>query len=146
MNSKEHVLRLALVERELRAVTDQEIRKLAKTVPAEVQQWLCTLSGSTDDSVDPEGLRGAMKRGRMKGVPDRVSTALTDVCLTDCIEQLGEKSDHPSVDDLLAVTPGLVERHGKTVTRLMFASAVLSEAPAGNAIVKVLKTDPTLAV
>lgn len=146
MNSKEHVLRLALVEREFRSVTDVEIRKLAATTPAEVQHWLCSLSGSTDDSVDAEGLRGAMKRGRMKGVPDRVSTALTDVCLTDCIEQLGEKSDHPTVEDLLAVTSGLVERHGKPVTRLMFASAALSEAPAVNAILKVLKTDPALAV
>jgi hypothetical protein len=146
VNSKEHVLRLALVERELRAVTDTELATLASATSSEVQQWLAGLCGTGDGTFDAQGLRGALKRGRMKGVPDRVSAALTDVCLTDCIEVLGDRSNLPSEDDLRSITPGLVERHGKAVTRLMLASAALSEAPAAAAIVKVLKADPALVV
>jgi hypothetical protein len=80
------------------------------------------------------------------GLPDKFIANVTDPLLQDCIEALGANADFPSVDQLEAVLPGLVSRHGVGAVRLMLAGAVLGEAPAVMAISKVLKTSPTLAV
>jgi hypothetical protein len=146
VNSKEHVLRLALVEKELRLLPDDQLGKLVGACPEEAQKWLINISGTDDETLSVEGLRGALKRGRMKGLPDRACATLTDACLHDCIEALGEKADLPSEADLMAVTPALAAKHGIGTTRLMLAAAALAEAPAANAIVKVLKNDPSLAI
>ena len=124
---------------------DAELARLVSAAGEEPQRWMTAISGR-EDSLDVEGLRGAMKRGRMKGVPDRVAIAVTDSCLHDCIEALGENADLPSEEHLRAVTPALVTKHGLATTRLMLAAAALAEAPAANAISKVLKNDPSLAV
>lgn len=125
---------------------DDQLSKLVASCPDEARRWFVGLSGSEDDTVHVEGLRGALKRGRMKGVPDRAAATLTDACLHDCIEALGEKADLPSEADLMGVTAALAEKHGVSTTRLMLAAAALAEAPAANAIVKVLKNDPALTV
>src|SRR5690606_360158 len=65
----------------------------------------------------------------------------TDLCLADCIEQLGDHADHPSSDELREVLPGLVERHGLAITRMMLASTVAGEAPASAIIRDLLKND-----
>jgi hypothetical protein len=69
---------------------------------------------------------------------------ITDACLNDCVEALADNADLPSEAELAAVTPGLAERHGVPTTRAMFATAVLGEAPASAAILKILKNDPAL--
>jgi hypothetical protein len=71
------------------------------------------------------------------------STALvvTDACLADCIEQLGENADHPSTEQLRKVLPSLCESHGKAITQLMLASTVAGEAPASAIIRDLLKND-----
>jgi hypothetical protein len=146
VNSKEHVLRLALVEKELRLLPDAELAKLVAACPEEAQRWMIAISGSDDETLSVEGLRGALKRGRMKGLPDKAAATLTDTCLHDCIEALGDKADLPSEADLMGVTAALAAKHGVGTTRLMLAAAALAEAPAANAIVKVLKNDPSLAL
>ncbi len=147
MKSKDHVIRLARLEGELRSTSDADLLVLIKASTAEVQEYLTTLAppGDDDDVVSVQALRGAMTRGRMKGVPDRIIAALTEPCLDACIAALGDKSDFPSEADLMAVTPGLVDVWGRHTTRLMFASAALSEAPAAAQILKILRNDPTLA-
>ncbi len=145
MNSKEHVLRLVVVERELRAFPDDELVALIAKSSDQVQQWFAKLGGSEEDGLDIKAVRGAVQRGRMKGVPDRVASFLTEPCMDDCVAALGAQADFPSEEDLRRVTPGLVERHGLPTTRLMFASALLSDAPASAAITKILKSDPALA-
>ena len=60
--------------------------------------------------------------------------------------QLGDRADMPSEDDLLEVAPGLIERHGVGVVRIMLAAAVTGEAPASPAIIRILKHDETLAL
>ena len=104
---------------------------------------------SADAAVDPElvaSVRSVAAKGRMNGDLERLAGVLTDPCLADCIEQLGENADLPSEEDLLEVTPGLVERHGLGVVRLMLAAVVVGEAPASPAIVRLLKHDETLAL
>ncbi len=71
---------------------------------------------------------------------------LTDACLADCIEQLGDNADHPSSEDLREVLPGLIERHGLAAKRIMLASNVGGEAPAAAIIRDLLKNDELVAL
>ncbi len=147
MKSKDHVIRLARLEGELRATSDTELASLVKAATPEVQEYLTSIAApeEDDDVVSIASLRGAMSRGRMKGVPDRVVSNLTEPCLDACIAALGDKADFPTEADLMAVTPALVTEWGRSITRLMLASAALSEAPAAATILKVLRNDPALA-
>jgi hypothetical protein len=146
MNSKDRVLRLAQLERELRALGDDQFTTLIAALPEEAVTWVANVArgAGTDETIDITALRGAMSRGRLKGVPERVAAVLTDSCLQDCIEALGDKADFPSEDELRGVLAGLVHKHGVQPVRIMLASAVAGEAPASTAINRVLKTDPTL--
>lgn len=147
MNSKDRVLRLVQLERELRAIDDGRLAALIAELPTETAEWIVTISrGLADDgTVDITALRGSLSRGRLKGVPERVAATISDACLLDCIETLGDRADLPSEDDLRRAAPGLVQRHGRDVTRVMLAAAVVGNAPASAAIIKVLKSDPALA-
>jgi hypothetical protein len=147
VKSKDHVIRLARLEGELRATSDSELASLVKAATPEVQEYLASIAapGDDDDVVSVASLRGAMSRGRMKGVPDRIVATLTEPCLDACIAALGDKADLPTEADLMAVTPVLVTTWGRSTTRLMLASAALSEAPAASTIMKILRNDPALA-
>ena len=81
-------------------------------------------------------------KGRLNGQLEQISSVLADTCLADCIEVLGENADLPSEENLHEVLPGLVDRHGLGVTRLMLAAAIAGEAPASVMLTKVLKNDP----
>jgi hypothetical protein len=145
MNSKDHVLRLAALEREFTHLTDDEMTVLIEKLEPQARHYIAGVAGSADEGpVDVGGLRGAMRRGRMKGVPERVAAVLTDKCLNDCIEALGENADFPSEEDLAAALPSVVRTHGVAPTRIMMAAVVLGEAPAAKAIIKTLKTLPLL--
>ena len=148
MNSKDHVLRLAAAERELRTISDAKLIDLIDASEESVRNWVASLVGGTDDegNIDIAGVRGALTRGRMKGLPDKFIANVTDPLLQDCIEVLGANADFPSEEQLEAVLPGLVSRHGVGAVRLMLAGAVLGEAPAAGAIAKVLKKSPTLSI
>lgn len=144
--SKERVIRLVGLERELRNIPDVELAEMIDALPEELRALLNSwVPAGEPAAAHITSLRGAVQRGRLKGAPEKVADVLTAACLQDCIEALGDNADFPSIDDLRAVVPGVVERHGVRRTRLMMASAVVGEAPASPAIIKVLKTEPALA-
>jgi hypothetical protein len=91
--------------------------------------------------VDAGGVRTAIAKGRLDGTLENVALVLSDACLADCVEQLGDDADHPSSDQLRDVIPGLVERHGLGITQIMLASTVAGEAPASAIIRDLLKHD-----
>lgn len=143
--SKERVTRLALLDREFRALGDAELVGAIAALKPEAQSYLAKVAGQGDGTgFNVEGLRGAAQRGRMKGVLERVTAVVSDPCLEDCINSLGDNADLPSEDDLAGVLPGLAERHGIAITRLMMASAVIGEAPAAPILQRLLKTAPYL--
>jgi hypothetical protein len=146
VKSKDHVVRLARLEAEFRNLPDPQFATLLAQLPDEAKEVLVSRSGSEDESINVQGLRDAMRRARMKGLPDQVAAAITEPCLDACITALGDHADFPSLEQLSAVMPGLVTMYGVPTTRLMLASAALQEAPAANAIIKLLKTDPAVAL
>lgn len=142
--SKERVLRIVRLESELRAVPDEALRQQIDALPAETRALLNPWC-PPDVDVDVPALRGSLTRGRLKGVPERVADALTAAALQDCIDGLGDRADFPSESDLGEILPSIVARHGVPTTRIMLALAVVTDAPASKAILKSLKTDPSLA-
>ena len=134
------------LERELRHIPDAELAAMIDELPEELRTLLNPwVPAGEPATAHITNLRGAVQRGRLKGTPEKLADVLSATCLQDCIEQLGDKADLPGIDDLRAVLPGLVERHGVRRTRLMMASAVVGEAPASPSLVKLLKSEPVIA-
>lgn len=148
---KNRLQALTLLDRAVAAVTDAELDALIASLPDDHRAALDRICDVDEgDSTNAEAriaaLRGAVARGRMNGTLEQVATVLTDVCLADCIEQLGDHADNPSEAQLLAVTPGLVERHGLATVRLMMASSVAGEAAAAAMLTSLLKHHDELAL
>ena len=149
MNStKAHIAALSLLDRALIATTDEEITTLLAGLPDDHVSAIKRISAVNDDAVAGnelvEAIREAARRGRMNGDLQRLGVVLTDVCLADCVEQLGENAELPTEEQLQEVIPGLVERHKVGAVRMMFASVVVGEAPASPAIINLLKTDQVI--
>jgi hypothetical protein len=135
---------LALLDRAFSASTDDELGALAAAATEDQQRELANLIGAPLDDAAPAAIRAAAVKGRMNGVAEAIAALLIDAVLVDCIDKLGDNADLPSSEELLAVTPGLVERHGLGGVRLMMASAVCGAAPATAVLVELLRHDDTL--
>jgi len=96
---------------------------------------------ATDYSGLIEAIRTTAHKGRLNGDLQRLGVVLSDACLADCVEQLGDAADLPGLEDLEKVMPALVDKHGVGVVRMMLASTVVGEAPASATIVGMLKND-----
>jgi hypothetical protein len=135
---KNRLQSLGLVDRAFAATTDDELTAAIDGLSDEHRDAIEELIGG---SVDTSTVRDAVVKGRMDGTMESLALVVTDACLADCIEQLGEHADHPSSDELREVLPGLVDEHGLGITRLMLASTVAGEAPAAAIIRDLLKHD-----
>lgn len=140
---KSRLQTLGLLDRTLQLADDDTLVALVAALDAEHTDALTEVAGPDHDA---DHLRDAISRGRLDGTMEAIALVLSDACLADCIEQLGDNADHPSTDDLNEVLPGLVERHGVACTRIMLASTVAGEAPAAAIIRDILKTDEVLAL
>ena len=139
---KNRMQALGLLDRSFKAATDEELAAAIEALDDDHREGL----ESFVDELTPVGVRAAVKSGRIDGGMEAVAAVLTDVCLADCIEQLGDHADNPSTDQLQEVLPGVVERHGVAVTRIMLASTVAGEAPASAIIRDLLKSDELVAL
>jgi hypothetical protein len=147
---KNRLQALSLLDRALLAMTDAELEALVATLPDDHREAIDKVCGARDESgfEDPAArtvaIRATVARGRMTGALEQVATVLTDPCLADCIEQLGDASDNPSEAELAEVTPGLIERHGLATVRLTLAASVAGEAAASVLLTRLLKHDEVL--
>ena len=154
--AKARIAGIALLDRAFTHLPDDDLETVLSALPDDhvtaLQRLAHTSGGSDNGESEPSGqelvdaLRVAATKGRMNGNLERIAGVLTDPCLADCVEQLGDKADLPTEDDLLEVAPRLVERHGVGLVRVMLASAVAGEAPASPAIIRILKHDDVLAL
>lgn len=143
--TKAHIAALSLLDRALLATTDDEMAALLAGLPEDHTSAIKRLCDLRDEDADlVEAVRVAARKGRLNGDLQRLGVVLSDACLADCVEQLGESADMPTEEELQAVIPGLIERHGVGPVRVMLAATVVGEAPVSDIIVGLLKTDETV--
>ena len=99
------------------------------------------IADTSSDAEVVEAIRATAHKGRLNGDLQRLGVVLSDACLAECVEELGDAAELPTEADLQKVMPGLVDKHGVGVVRLMLASTVVGEAPASATIVGMLKND-----
>lgn len=148
---KNRLQALALLDRAMAAMTDAELEALVATLPDDHREAIDRMCGAREDGFQDAAsrtvaVRGTVAKGRMNGGLEQVATVLTDPCLADCITALGDDADNPSEEQLLAVTPALIETHGLATVRLMLASSVAGEAAASVMLTRLLKHHDELAV
>ncbi|MGB1784878.1 MAG: hypothetical protein ACPHK6_06055 [Ilumatobacteraceae bacterium] len=138
---KNRLQTLGLLDRTFAVATDEDVTALVEALDEDHIEALTELVGGEPDAVR---VRDGVSRGRLDGTMEGIAIVLTDACLADCIEELGDAADYPSTDDLNEVLPGIIERHGIPATRIMLAATIAGEAPAAAIIREILKSDETL--
>ncbi|MGB0113312.1 MAG: hypothetical protein WBP59_08855 [Ilumatobacteraceae bacterium] len=139
---KNRMQALGLLDRSFKAATDDELTTAIDALDDDHREGL----ESFVEALTPDGVRAGVKAGRIDGDMEAIAAIISDLCLADCIKELGDHADNPSTDQLKAVLPGIVERHGVAVTRIMLAATVAGEAPASAIIRDLLKTDELVAL
>jgi|KBSSwiStaDraftv2_1062776.scaffolds.fasta_scaffold631086_2 hypothetical protein len=143
---------LTLLDRAFTAMTDEELEALVAKLPEDHRKALDEICGARDEEGFSEpatrtvAVRSTAARGRLNGGLEQITTLLCDPCLADCVEALGDHADNPTEDELLDVTPALVDKYGLATVRLMMAGSVAGEAAASVALTRLLKHDETLAL
>ena len=140
---KSRLQALGLLDRAFANASDADLDGAVEALSDEHREALDELLGAPADAA---AIREAIGKGRLDGTMESAALVLTDACLADCIEALGDHADHPSTEQLREVIPGLVDTHGKAITQLMLASTVAGEAPASAIIRDLLKNDDELAL
>jgi hypothetical protein len=128
---------LGLLDRAIAAMTDEELDAVVASLDDDHREAVERLASGTTAA----DIRAAVAHGRINGTMESLAMVLSDHCLADCIEQLGDHADNPSTAQLQEVLPGVAERHGVPITRVMLASTVAGEAPASAIIRDLLKHD-----
>lgn len=141
---KNRLQALGMLDRALSAISDSELEGIVAALPDDHRSGLDELCGAREGGFkDPAArtlaIRSTAARGRVNGDLERVATVLTDVCLAKCIEELGDDADNPSEEQLLAVTPGLIDSFGLPLVRLMLATSLAGEAAASVTLMRLLK-------
>ena len=134
---------LGLLDRAIRSTTDEELATLVEALDDDHREAVERFTGG---EATPDTIRAAAAKGRIDGTMEGLAMVLTDAALADCIKELGDHSDNPTSDQLRAVLPGVVERHGIGPTRMMLASTVAGEATAANVVRDLLKHDELVAL
>jgi len=143
---------LTLLDRAFTAMTDEELEALVAGLPDDHRKALDDICGARDEegftepSTRTVAIRSTAARGRLNGGLEQITTLLCDPCLADCVEALGDHAENPTEDELLEVTPALIEKYGLATVRLMMAGSVAGEAAAAVALTRLLKHDETLAL
>ncbi len=142
---KNRMQSLGLLDRSFKAATDEELMAAVEELGDEHREALDQFVVGADE-ITAEALRAGVKAGRIDGGMEAIAAVISDACLSDCIDQLGDHADNPSSDQLREVLPSLIETHNVGITRIMLAATVAGEAPASAIIRDLLKNDETVAL
>jgi hypothetical protein len=136
--TKTRLQALGLLDRSIRAASDEDLRAATEALDDDHRE---ALERAVAGEPTPKAIRQAAVKGRINGTMESIALVLTDASLADCIEKLGDHADNPTGDQLREVLPGLIERHGLAITRMMLASTVAGEAAASTVIRDLLRHD-----
>lgn len=142
---KNRLAALAMLDRAFRLLDDARIGELYESLEEESQDAIQHVASVKGQELDTAAMVAAIKssaaKGRMNGDLERLAILLTDKCLSDCIEALGDRADAPNEAELRAVLPAIIATHTLPVAQVMMASVVTGEALASPIITRLLKSD-----
>lgn len=138
---KSRLQNLGLLDRAFANLSDDDLTTALGALEEDHREALDELVGGAADAAS---VRAALVKGRLDGTMESIALVVTDACLADCIEALGDDADRPTTDQLRDVTPALIDKYGLGLTQLMLASTIAGEAPASAIIRDLLKNDDTL--
>lgn len=142
---KNRLAALSMLDRAFRLLDDARIGSLYESLDEESRDAVQHVASVKGQELGTPALVEAIKataaKGRMNGDLERLSVLLTDACLNDCIEALGDRADDPSEAELRVVLPTIIAAHTLPVTQVMLASVVTGEALASPIITRLLKSD-----
>jgi hypothetical protein len=142
---KTRLAALSLLDRAFRQLDDANITARYAALDDEHKdgfQHILGLKGQEfDDATLVSTARTLAAKGRINGDLERISLVLTDSCLNDCVDSLGNAADDPSEGQLRDVLPAVIAKHGLAMTQVMLASVVCGEAVASPIIIRFLKHD-----
>ncbi|MFM7126271.1 MAG: hypothetical protein ACKOBT_03820 [Actinomycetota bacterium] len=142
---KNRLAALSMLDRAFRLLDDARIGSLYESLDEESRDAVQHVASVKGQELGTPALVEAIKataaKGRMNGDLERLSVLLTDACLNDCIEALGDRADDPSEAELRVVLPTIIAAHTLSVTQVMLASVVTGEALASPIITRLLKSD-----
>ena len=141
---KTRLAAINLADRAMNALTDDELAALIDALPEAAVEPFAAVLGEAGAIDKIAGTRLVASRGRVNGTLEQLTYALAESCLDQCIAKLGDSSENPSEDELRAASTELIETHSLGAVRLMLASAVLGEAKASAACIRLLKHDELL--
>lgn len=112
----------------LAALSDDSLTAAALALDEELRDVLAQVAGLGADAYDDAAslagrIRDGAQRRRCAG---DVCVVLCEPCTRHCIEILGSASDDPTLDDLEAILPDVLEKFGLDVTKLMVIQYSLS--------------------
>jgi hypothetical protein len=136
--TKTRLQALGLLDRSIRAATDDDLAAVTEALDDDHREALERVVGG---ETTPEAIRQAVVKGRINGTMETIALVLSDASLADCIEKLGDHAESPTREQLREVLPGVIERHGLAITRMMLASTVAGEAAASAIIRDLLRHD-----
>lgn len=142
---KNRLAALSLLDRAFRLLDDDLISTLYEGLEDESKDAIQHIAGVKGQDLDTPNLVTEIKvcsaKGRINGDLERLAILLTESCLNDCIESLGDRADDPSEEDLRTALPDIIAKHSLPVTQVMLASVVTGEALASPIITRLLKHD-----
>lgn len=142
---KNRLAALSMLDRAFRLLDDARIGSLYESLEEESRDAVQHVASVKGQELGTPALVEAIKataaKGRMNGDLERLSILLTEACLDDCIEALGDRADDPSEAELRTVLPKVIDAHTLPVTQVMLASVVTGEALASPIITRLLKND-----
>jgi hypothetical protein len=139
--TKTRLQALGLLDRSFRAASDEDLSAATEALDDDHREALERVVGG---ETTPDAIRQAVVKGRINGTMETIALVLSDASLADCIEKLGDHSENPTSEQLREVLPGVIERHGLAITRMMLASTVAGEAAAATVIRDLLRHDDTV--
>ena len=89
---KNRMQALGLLDRAFKATPDAELATAVEALDDDHREGL----ESFVDGLTPEAIRDGVKSGRIDGGMEAIGAILSDACLADCIERLGDHAENPS--------------------------------------------------
>ncbi len=142
----EEVRTMAVLER----LVADDVHRAVRALPKKRQQDLAKALRGPVTALTDAGSAASFVRSRARKMSRTgvsvLGRELVEVCVDETVHALGDSSDDPSYDELLAVLEPITETWGNRVVAVMLAATVDGDFPARAVCERALDEDPRFAL